>query len=84
MTDSPLSSHICTVQSIEHFILDFMFSMPTTGVIIGFPFGETFNVTEGNEGAITMCSEILEGVLERDVSIFASTSDITAIGTATA
>ena len=51
------------------------------GVLIGFPLGQTLTVTEGNEGAITVCPQILEGVLERNVSVFVATSDITATGT---
>ena len=51
-----------------------------TGVTIGFPLGQTLNVTEGNENTISVCPEILEGVLERAVTVFASTSNMTATG----
>ena len=63
-------------------MLCLLFRIPIAGVSIGFPKGENFTVTEGNEGAIMVCCEILDGVLERDVSVFASTSDITATGNA--
>ena len=54
--------------------------MPLAGVIIGFPLGQTLTVREGIEGAIIVCPEILDGVLERNVSVFATSSDITATG----
>ena len=37
-------------------------------------------MTEGNDNTITVCPEILEGVLERAVTVFASTSNVTATG----
>ena len=62
-------------------MLDLLF-MPTAGVTIGFPVGEVLTVTEGIDGNVMICPEILEGVLERDVSVFASTLDVTATGNA--
>ena len=62
-----------------HHCFKFLF-VSTAGVIIGFPVGEALTVTEGIDGDIMMCPEILEGVLERDVSVFASTLDVTATG----
>ena len=63
-------------------MLNMLYSDLIAGVIIGFPIGEVLTVTEGNEGNIMVCPEILDGVLERDVSVFASTLDVTARGTA--
>ena len=49
-------------------------------VVIGFPTGVTVNVTEGVNMAAIVCPHILEGSLEREVSVFATTMDISARG----
>ena len=51
-------------------------------VVIGFPVGATVNVTERISINANICPQILEGTLERQVSVFATTMDGTAIGTA--
>ena len=38
------------------------------------------NATEGVTTTVNVCPQLLEGTLERQVSVFATTSDISAIG----
>ena len=49
-------------------------------VVIGFPIGAMLNATEGVTTTINVCPQLLEGTLEREVSIFATTSDMSARG----
>ncbi len=49
-------------------------------VVIGFPLGATLNATEGVTTTVNVCPQLLEGTLERDVSLFASTLDMSAKG----
>lgn len=42
---------------------------------------ELYEAEEG-EGNATVCAELLDGVLERNISVYLSTDDITAIGNA--
>ena len=76
---APLCVHSHQLYQIINSLI-YVLTFLITGITIGFPLGQVLTVMEGNEGAISVCPEILQGVLERDVSVFASTSDITAIG----
>ncbi len=49
-----------------------------TGVVIGFETPE-YTVTEG-EGSIEVCVVIVEGTLQRQVTVTVSTSDFSALG----
>ena len=49
-------------------------------VAIGFPIGSTLSVTEGLTTTVSACPQVLEGTLERQVSVFATTADISASG----
>ena len=49
--------------------------------MIGFPLGASITVTERINASFNICPQILEGSLERDVSIFATSMDISAAGT---
>ena len=49
-------------------------------MIIGFSAEATQNVTEGRSAVVNICPQILEGTLERDVSVFATTVDVSARG----
>ena len=49
-------------------------------MVIGFPAEATLNVTEGGSAFANVCPQILEGTLEREVSVFATTVDISARG----
>jgi hypothetical protein len=49
-------------------------------VVIGFPLGATLNATEGVTTTVNVCPQLLEGTLERDVSVFATTLDMSARG----
>ena len=51
-----------------------------TVVVIGFLMGASLTVTERVNMTVTVCPQILEGTLERDVSVFATTMDMSAIG----
>lgn len=47
-------------------------------ITVGFNAGTPSFVTEGLNHTLKLCPEILNGSLERDVTVFASTRDITA------
>lgn len=47
---------------------------------IGFPIGATLSVTEGITTTVHVCPQILEGILDRQISVNATTSDISARG----
>ncbi len=49
-------------------------------MVIGFPLGAALNATEGVTTTVNVCPQLLEGTLERDVSVFATTSDMSAKG----
>ena len=49
-------------------------------MVIGFPVGSSLTATERIDTSIHICPQIIEGVLEREVTVFASTMDITALG----
>jgi hypothetical protein len=49
-------------------------------VVIGFPLGATLNATEGVTTTVNVCPQLLEGTLERQVSVFATTSAMSAKG----
>ena len=49
-------------------------------VAIGFPVGAVVNATEGVTTTVNVCPQLMEGTLEREVSVFATTSDISARG----
>lgn len=49
-------------------------------MVIGFSAQATQNVTEGGSATVNACPQILEGTLERNVSVFATTVDISARG----
>ena len=49
-------------------------------MVIGFPLGAVLNATEGVTSTVIVCPELLEGTLEREVSVFASTSAMSAKG----
>ena len=49
-------------------------------MVIGFSADIIQNVTEGSSAAVNVCPQILEGLLEREVSVFATTVDISARG----
>lgn len=51
-----------------------------TDVVIGFSAEATQNITEGGSALVNVCPQILEGTLEREVSVFATTVDISARG----
>ena len=53
-------------------------------VVIGFSVGEALTATERINTSILVCPQILQGVLERDVSVHASTQDNSAMGIDTA
>lgn len=48
--------------------------------MIGFPIGSTLNATEGITTTVNVCPQLLEGTLERQVSVNVTTSDISARG----
>lgn len=48
---------------------------------IGFPIGATLSATEGLTATVSVCPQILEGTLERSVTVNATTSDLSARGT---
>ena len=50
-------------------------------VVIGFPSGSSLTVTERINTSVGVCPQILQGTLERDVTVIASTMDISATGT---
>lgn len=54
------------------------FALPD--VVIGFPPGSSLTATESINVSVSVCPQILQGILERKVSVFASTMDITAKG----
>lgn len=49
-------------------------------VVIGFPLEAVLNATEGVTTTVNVCPQLLEGTLERQVSVFATTSDVSARG----
>ncbi len=49
-------------------------------MVIGFPLGAVLNATEGETTTVNVCPQLLEGTLEREVSVFATTLDISAKG----
>ena len=49
-------------------------------MVIGFPTGVSLNATEGMTTTVNVCPHVLEGTLERQVSVFATTSDLSARG----
>ena len=49
-------------------------------VVIGFQPGLSLTVTESINVSASVCPQILQGILEREVSVFASSMDITARG----
>ena len=49
-------------------------------VVIGFPLGATLNATEGMNTTVNVCPRLLEGTLERQVSVFATTIYMSARG----
>ena len=49
-------------------------------VVIGFPLGAIVNATEGVTTTVNVCPQLMEGTLEREVSVFATTSDVSARG----
>ena len=52
----------------------------TSGVTIGFQNGETLTVTEKTNLTAKACAFLIAGSLEREVSVYATTYDITATG----
>ena len=52
----------------------------STDVVIGFPMGASLTATERVNMTVNVCPQILEGTLERDVSVFATTMDMSARG----
>lgn len=57
-----------------------MFILSFLVVVIGFPTQATLNATEGTTTTVNVCPQLLEGTLERQVSVLATTSDLTARG----
>ena len=51
-----------------------------TDVVIGFPPESSLTVTEGINISISVCPQILQGSLERGVSVYATSMDISARG----
>ena len=49
-------------------------------MVIGFSANITQNITEGGSAAVSVCPQVLEGTLEKEVSVFATTVDISAKG----
>ena len=49
-------------------------------VVIGFPLGATLNATEGMDTTVNVCPPLLAGTLERQVSVFVTTFDMSARG----
>lgn len=58
----------------------FFFHVLFVVVVIGFPSGAILNATEGITTTVNVCPQLLEGTLERHVSVFATTLDISARG----
>ena len=54
--------------------------MVFTDVVIGFPMRASLTVTERVNMTVNVCLQILEGTLERTVSMFATTIDMSARG----
>ena len=51
-----------------------------TVVVIGFPMGASLSVTERINTTVNVCPRILQGTLERAVSVFAASMDLSAMG----
>ena len=51
-----------------------------TVVVIGFPMGASLTATERINSTVNVCPQILQGVLERPVSVYATSMELTAIG----
>ena len=51
-----------------------------TVVVIGFPVGASLRVTERINTTVNVCPRILQGTLERAVSVFAASMDLSAMG----
>ena len=49
-------------------------------VVIGFPMGASLTATEGINSAVNVCPQILQGVLERPVSVYATSVELSAMG----
>ena len=48
--------------------------------MIGFPMGASLSVTERINMTVSVCPQILQGTLERSVSVYATTEDLSAMG----
>jgi hypothetical protein len=49
-------------------------------VVIGFPMGASLTVTERINSTVNVCPQILQGILERPVSVYATSTDLLAMG----
>ena len=55
-------------------------TITNTVVVIGFPMGASLTATERINSTVNVCPQILQGVLERPVSVYATSMELTAIG----
>ena len=55
-------------------------TITNTVVVIGFPMGASLMATERINSTVNVCPQILQGVLERSVSVYATSMELTAIG----
>ena len=49
-------------------------------MVIGFPIGATLTATEGTTTTVNVCPQLLEGTLEREVTVLATSVDLSARG----
>ena len=49
-------------------------------VVIGFPMGASLMATEWINTTVNVCPQILQGILERPVSVYATSMDLSAMG----
>ena len=49
-------------------------------VVIGFPMGASLMATEWINSVVNVCPQILQGVLERPVSVYATSVNVSAMG----
>ena len=75
MLDFPVEGHI-----LCHWMLFMLQFCDFTDVVIGFLMGASSTVTERVNMTVNVCPQILEGTLERAVSVYATTMDMSARG----
>jgi hypothetical protein len=76
-----VTHHISTLHSYKIMMCSsIIFSYDFIVVVIGFPMGASLTATERINTTVNVCPQILQGILERSVSVYATSMGLSATG----